>query len=189
MPERQVLRIHGAEHCPDGPDPIPCLTPSIFEWASVSGPNDTITVPNTTWTDVPGANLFGSAAFSNNIGTYLEIEEPSTNEFRLQIKRSCYCLVSVSVDWTTDFQAQKAAILLPTGIWYPTGQTGPIFALPFLGTHAHFGSPFEVSFSGGAGDQTVTMQVWQNNGASKAVGGSTGIAIAVINPLDDVSFG
>jgi hypothetical protein len=29
MPERVVLPIHGPDHCPGGPDPIPCLTSSL----------------------------------------------------------------------------------------------------------------------------------------------------------------
>lgn len=153
----------------------------IFEYAIVSGPWDNITVPNTTWTDVPGANLF-STCFTSGPMDYLEVTEVSTNEFTLKIKQPCYCLVSVSIDWGTDFQAHKAAQLIPTGIWYPTGQTGPIFALPYLGTHAHFGSPFEVAWGGG-GSQTVTLKVWQDSGVNKSVNGSTGISIAVLDAL------
>lgn len=158
----------------------------IFEYAIVSAPWDTITVNNTTWTSVPGANLF-SNCFTTGPGDYLQVQEVSANEFQLNILQPCYLLVSVSIDWTTDFQAQKAAQLLPTGIWQPTGSTGPIFALPFLGTHAHFGCPFEVSWGGG-GSQTVSLQVWQNSGVAKSVNGSTGIGIFVVDPLTDNPF-
>lgn len=163
--------------------PPPSQAGGIFEYAIVSAPWDTITVTNTTWTNVPGANLF-SNCFHTGPGDYLQVQEVSANEFQLNILQPCYCLISVSIDWGSDFQADKAAVLVPSGIWQPTGSSGPVFALPFLGIHAHFGCPFEVSWGGG-GSQTVSLQVWQNSGSNKSVNGSTGIGIFVLDPLTD----
>lgn len=36
MTERQVIPIHGGDHCPGGPDPIPCLESSPTVWAALS---------------------------------------------------------------------------------------------------------------------------------------------------------
>ena len=36
MAEKFVVPIHGSDHCPGGPDPIPCLGGAIVEWGNVA---------------------------------------------------------------------------------------------------------------------------------------------------------
>ena len=56
MTERVILPIHGADHCPGGPDPIPCLsTPAIiFSGYDFSGVGDNL-VADDTWEAVAQA--------------------------------------------------------------------------------------------------------------------------------------
>lgn len=53
MPERLVLPIHGADHCPGGPDEIPCLGAQVFRALHYNDDvGDDITVGGTTNVDI-----------------------------------------------------------------------------------------------------------------------------------------
>lgn len=51
MTERVVLPIHGLDHCPGGPDPIPCLGTAVVIMQVWNYDTDN-TVPDQTWTPV-----------------------------------------------------------------------------------------------------------------------------------------
>ena len=154
---------------PAGAETVP------LEYAIVSGPFSNVTVPTATWTSIH-TNGFSSGLRIGN-ADYLTIDDIGTDQFVVQIRQAAYYAFSISVDWSTDFQSQKAAQIQNVTL-QPTGSTDAIFALPFLGTHAHFGCPSEVT--GISGDTTVGLRVWQNSGSDKIVSGSTGIGVAFL---------
>jgi hypothetical protein len=50
---KAVVPIHGSDHCPGGPDPIPCLTSAIRPWAQLmDGYGGTNAWASATWTPV-----------------------------------------------------------------------------------------------------------------------------------------
>ena len=103
MAEKFVIPIHGGDHCPGGPDPIPCLGNPIAFRATFSGSlsvgnlSETIILFNT-WEN-EDSSIFGETLFSGSLQ-------------KVSLRRAGVYAVTLQIIWNTNFAFRCEALVL-----------------------------------------------------------------------------
>ena len=95
MAEKFVVPIHGSDHCPGGPDPIPCLT-SNLPWARISFPFAAAaqSIANNSITNVEMVDDYNMAAGEGGENYF-----DRTTNFNVRIKQAGWYSVTAQVFW------------------------------------------------------------------------------------------
>lgn len=112
MTERIVLPIHGQDHCPGGPDPIPCLT--NVRKRLVGYVNHLTTAGNWNETQI------GLDTWQNDDPTIFEEIVPGTGPdagrlIGCEFNVAGHYAINIGWTWSTDFDALKAVLLVDSG--------------------------------------------------------------------------
>ena len=132
---KDVVPIHGSDHCPGGPDPIPCLETGDFPYAVMEF-NNGVTIPDDSKTQLDG-DIVGedwSDGYINDAGLAMT-PQPFDFDFHnglITFRSSGLYHAQFSVNWSDTFPAGpsylatilsyfgNAPLFAPAGDWMST---------------------------------------------------------------------